>query len=88
MTRVPLLIGLLLGITASCLADQTQIRDYKEARETKFYRLYTKVRPYEATDIYCGLRFWVDPKVLDLGENEKTGLPTPWLTLEHAYAAQ
>lgn len=47
-----------------------------------------KVRAYEATHIYRALRFRVDPKVLELDENENTGRPTPWLTLEHAYPAQ
>jgi deoxyribonuclease-1 len=80
---------LLTAVTAtSAFADQTKIKDYDDARDKVFYRLYAKVRKIEATDIYCGLRFWVDPKVLELEEHEKTGNPAAWLTLEHAYAAQ
>lgn len=70
------------------LADQTTIPSYDHARDKVFYRLYAKVPRIEATDIYCGLKFWVDPKVLDLPEDQDTGKPAPWLTLEHSYAAQ
>ncbi len=69
-------------------AQQTRITDYDSARDRVFYRLYAKVPQYEATDIYCGLKFRVDPAVLDLPENQKTGNPAPWMTAEHAYAAQ
>lgn len=82
-------LALVLLIAAlPVLADQTQIADYDEAREKRFYRLYAKVPQSEATDIYCGLRFRVDPKVLDLPDDKTTGKPAPWLTLEHAFAAQ
>lgn len=80
-----LLAAFLIG---SAAADQTRVPDYATARDKIFYRLYVKVPQYEATDVYCGLKFWVDPKVADLPESSRTGSPAPWLTLEHAYPAK
>lgn len=69
-------------------ADQTTIEDYRTAREQVFYRLYVKVPASESTDIYCGLKFWVDPEIAEFPEGKRTGNPAPWLTLEHAYPAK
>jgi len=41
-------------------ADQTQISSYRAAT-TEAYGLYVDARPNQSTDIYCGLRFKVDP---------------------------
>jgi len=60
-------------------ADQTQISSYRMAT-TEAYSLYVDARPSQSTDIYCGLRFKVDP-------SEPEERPTTWLSLEHAYAA-
>lgn len=60
-------------------ADQTQISSYRMAT-TEAYGLYVDPRPNQPTDIYCGLRFKIDPE-------EPEERPTTWLSLEHAYAA-
>lgn len=60
-------------------ADQTQISSYNAAKK-KAYGLYVGARPYQAADIYCGLRFKVDPEHPDKR-------PAEWLSLEHAYPA-
>jgi len=74
-----LALGLLGGQLAS--ADQTQISSYATARDKNAYPLYVDARPNQSTDIYCGLRFKVDP-----ASPEKR--PATWLSLEHAYPAQ
>jgi len=72
-----LAIGLLAVQLAS--ADQTQISSYSAATK-KAYALYVDALPSQATDIYCGLRFKVDPENPDRR-------PATWLSLEHAYPA-
>jgi len=75
------LFAVVLLATPFAGADQTQISSYATARDKKAYPLYVDARPNQSTDIYCGLRFKVDPD-----EPEKH--PTTWLSLEHAYPAQ
>jgi endonuclease I len=60
-------------------ADQTKISSYSAATK-QAYALYVDARSNLSTDIYCGLRFKVDPENTD----ER---PATWLSLEHAYPA-
>jgi len=58
--------------------DQKGISSYAAAGK-KAYALYVDVIPQDSTDMYCGIRFKVDPN--------DTKRPTDWLSLEHAYPA-
>ena len=60
-------------------ADQTQISSYSAATR-RAYAFYVDARPSQATDIYCGLRFTVDP-------NNPDKCPATWLSLKHAFPA-